>query len=39
LNIASLSYEIFSLMLNIALSILGSFKLERDRGGNSRACS
>lgn len=26
-------------MLNIALSILGSFKLERDRGGNSRACS
>lgn len=39
LNIASLSYEIFSLMLNIALSILGSFKLERDKGGNSRACS
>lgn len=39
LNMASLSYEIFSLMLNIALSILGSFKLERDKGGNSRACS
>lgn len=39
LNISSLSSEIFTLMLNIALSIIGSFKLERDKGGNSRACS